>query len=55
MKNAKDALEMDKDIRFMASIRESLKEIEKEPEKKEDVASALNKFKRKFDSVVRRR
>lgn len=55
MNETKDDWEMDKDIRFMESIRESLKEIEKEPEKQEDVASALNKLKRKFDSVVRRR
>nr|DAE45038.1 MAG TPA: hypothetical protein [Bacteriophage sp.] len=49
--NAKDDLEMDKDVRFM----ESLEDNNKESEKKERSSSALNKFKRKFDSVVRRR
>lgn len=55
MEKVKDNLELDKDIRLKASIKNTLKELENEPEKKEDDASVLNKFKRKFDSVVRRR
>lgn len=55
MEKAKDNLELDKDMRLKASIQNTLEELENEPEKKENVASVLNKFKRKFDSVVRRR
>lgn len=55
MKKVKDNLELDKDARFMASIQNTLEELENEPKKKEDDVSVLNKFKRKFDSVVRRR
>lgn len=55
METEKDNLELDKDARFMASIKNTLEEFENEQEKKEDYASVLNKFKRKFDSVVRRR
>ena len=55
MKKVKDNLELDKDMRLKASIKNTLEELENEPEKKEDDTSVLNKFKCKFDSVVRRR
>ena len=55
IKKVKDNLELDKDMRLKASIQNTLEELENETEKKEDDASVLNKFKRKFNSVVRRR
>lgn len=54
MEKTKDNLELDKDMRLKASIKKTLEELDDEPEKKEDDASVLNKFKRKFDSVIRR-
>lgn len=54
-KDTRDSLEIDKDMRLMASIENTLKELGKEPEEKETFVSALNKLKRKFDSVVGRR
>lgn len=55
MEKVKDNLELDKDMRLKASIKNTLEELENEPEKKEDVAPVLTKLKRKFNSVVRRR
>lgn len=55
MEKVKDNLELDKDMRLKASIQNTIEELENETEKKEDDASVLNKFKRKFNSVVRRR
>lgn len=55
MEKVKENLELDKDMRLKASIQNTLEELENESEKKEGDASVLNKFKRKFNSVARRR
>ena len=54
MEKVKDNLELDKDMRLKASIKNTLEELENETEKKEDDTSVLNKFKHKFDGVIRR-